>query len=80
MFLSLGPPIKTAVEQATVNRLAGGSNPSRGASFLKARSAVQVTVFKRLTFWNRRLCFHGVDKVSDILLQYLPCSTCHDAH
>ena len=31
-------PGSSAVEQATVNRLAGGSNPSRGANLLKARS------------------------------------------
>ena len=33
------------------------------------RTVVQVTVSKRLTFWNRSLCFHGVSKVSGILLQ-----------
>ena len=29
-------PGSSAVEQATVNRLAGGSNPSRGANFFQA--------------------------------------------
>ena len=31
MIKSLGYPIKRGLKQATVNRLAGGSNPSRGA-------------------------------------------------
>tara|TARA_B100000963_G_C22380493_1_gene559910 strand:+ start:123 stop:368 length:246 start_codon:yes stop_codon:yes gene_type:complete len=35
VFSSLGPPGQSAVEQATVNRLAGGSNPSQGASLPK---------------------------------------------
>ena len=30
-------PGSSAVEQATVNRLAGGSNPSRGAKFLETK-------------------------------------------
>ena len=40
LCLNLGRlfPGSSAVEQATVNRLAGGSNPSRGAKLLKARS------------------------------------------
>ena len=48
------------------------AEPLSGAPFTKIQgpwTLIQVTVSKRLTFWNRSLCFHGVGKVSGIFLQ-----------
>ena len=45
-----------------------------GAPFPKLQgpwTVVQVTVSKRLTFWNRSLIYHGVGKVADKLLAIL---------
>ena len=41
-------PGSSAVEQATVNRLAGGSNPSRGANFYLVACPLCVVFVKRL--------------------------------
>ena len=65
-------PGSSAVEQATVNRLAGGSNPSRGASFLSWGKRIRAlnlaygvnavlarTACKReMHFWEINHCFH----------------------
>ena len=41
-------PGSSAVEQATVNRLAGGSNPSRGAKCLPIKSLLE---YKDMRYW-----------------------------
>ena len=50
---------------------AQGIEPPHPAPFLKDQgpwTVDQVTVSKRLTFWNRSLMYHGVGKVVDKLL------------
>ena len=42
-------PGSSAVEQATVNRLAGGSNPSRGASLLSLACLLGPTSVEQTT-------------------------------
>ena len=41
-------PGSSAVEQATVNRLAGGSNPSRGANFVITNECTNGTDFTQV--------------------------------
>ena len=48
-----------------------GSNPLECAILKGPWTAIQVTVSKRLTFWNRSLMYHGVGKVADKLLTTL---------
>ena len=50
-------PGSSAVEQATVNRLAGGSNPSRGATFPRNRLLFPVVIRQAISKASHRLTY-----------------------